>query len=353
MSHQTHLVQLAVRAPQQSTSDVTAPGIVGLFVQGFQTGLVLSQLALWLNLKRTESAPMTALVAFVTLIGLLETGISFASAWRNYVHNFGQLIHPNWTELIHALLVRKISVAHCGRGFSDSVLHPDQQSTLTAVPIQALFIWRCYHILKRRIYVIIPLVFALITSVVLSAWVTAYLFHRHSHPDPAHPTATTIWWPYVAFLAVPAAIDLTITSILLYSLTRFLRRIHTEQLRGRITRFIIVVWQAAIPPGLCAIALMIKYMIFTETHPWSASFNGSSLTDGSCTQGEPQEWYGAIQAMLGKLYILSLFYTLNNRMDFTRRPLVTSTLDPSSLDIASSPAQPRVFSVYFPDIEEC
>jgi hypothetical protein len=261
----SHFVQLAVRAPQQSTSDVTAPGIVGLFVQGFQTGLVLSQLAQWLNLKRTESAPMTVLVVFVTLIGLLETGISFASAWRNYVRNFGQLIHPNWTELIHPLL-----------------------STLTAAPIQALFIWRCYHILKRRTYVVvslasqisvplhllpgfaspkIPLVSALITSVVLSACVTAYLFHRLSHPDPAHPTSTTIWWPYVAFLAVPAAIDLAITSIVLYSLTGFLRRIHAEQLRGRITRFIIVVWQAAIPPGLCAIALMIKYMTFTETHP--------------------------------------------------------------------------------------
>jgi uncharacterized membrane protein len=73
----SHFVQLAVRAPQQSTSDVTAPGIVGLFVQGFQTGLVLSQLAQWLNLKRTESAPMTVLVVFVTLIGLSVFNYSY------------------------------------------------------------------------------------------------------------------------------------------------------------------------------------------------------------------------------------------------------------------------------------
>ncbi len=32
-------------------------------------------------------------------------------------------------------------------------------------------------------------------------------------------------------------------------------------------RFIVVVWQAAIPPCLCAVALVIKYMVFTETHP--------------------------------------------------------------------------------------
>lgn len=66
-----YCVQLVVRAPQQSTSEVTAPVIVGLFVQGFQTGLVISQLAHWLNLKRTESASIIALVMFVTVIGLL------------------------------------------------------------------------------------------------------------------------------------------------------------------------------------------------------------------------------------------------------------------------------------------
>ena len=69
MSH-FQVVQLSVPPPQQSISDVRAPGIVGLFVQGFQTGLVVSQLAQWLSLKRTESASMMALVAFVTVIGL-------------------------------------------------------------------------------------------------------------------------------------------------------------------------------------------------------------------------------------------------------------------------------------------
>lgn len=263
---------------------------------------------------------MIALVAFVTVIGLFETGICFASAWRIYVREFGQFIYPNWTESIHVVL-----------------------STLTATPIQALFIWRCHHILKKRTYVTIPLVLALISSVVLTALVTAHIFVGHSSPKPARledyrPSATTIWWPFVACLAVPAALDIVITGILLYSLTTFLRRIHTEQLRGRILRFIVVVWQASIPPGLCATTLLIKYIVFTETHP-----------------GQQEKWYGTIQAMLGKLYILSLFYTLNNRMDFTRGPSVTypSTLDPSALESASLPAQRYVFPVYLPDMEEC
>jgi hypothetical protein len=47
----------------------------------------------------------------------------------------------------------------------------------------------------------IPLVLTLISSVVLTAWVTAYLFfgassHNLTHPgDHDHPTTSTIWWP--------------------------------------------------------------------------------------------------------------------------------------------------------------
>ncbi|KAH9057612.1 hypothetical protein EDB87DRAFT_1578611 [Lactarius vividus] len=342
----SHFVQLSAQVAQQSLSEVRAPGIVGLFVQGVQTGLVVSQWAQWLNLERRESTSIIALVVFVTVIGLLETGICFASAWRVYVRDFGQFVRGLLTQYWPERLVYRVCafrfipnglnlstycscvnlLLHTGVTVSLTVLRPGQQSTLTAAPIQAFFIWRCYYILKKRIYVIIPLVLALVTSVVLTAWVTVYLFGIISIPKPArpedyHPTATSIWWPFVACLAVPAALDIVITSILLYSLTAFLRRIHTEQLRGvrhsgqRIMRFIVVVWQAAIPPGLCAVVLVIKYMVFTETHP-----------------GQQQKWYSTIQAMLGKLYILSLFYTL---------PPVTyaSTVDPSSPESAGSPAQ--------------
>lgn len=89
----SHFDQLAVRAPQQSTSEVTAAGIVGLFVQGFQTGLVVSQLAQWLNLKRKESTSMIALVAFVTVIGLLVyLNLCFRLSAQLFVH----FAHVGW-----------------------------------------------------------------------------------------------------------------------------------------------------------------------------------------------------------------------------------------------------------------
>ncbi len=93
-------------------------------------------------------------------------------------------------------------------------------------------------------------------------------------------------------------------------------------------------------------------------------------------------WYPAIQAMLGKLYVLSLYYTLyafsfgnpfvgffchcsvclinafwghrNNRMDLSNEPPVTyvTTRGASSLDSMGSPTRRYVLSLPFPDQEQ-
>ncbi|KAF8486935.1 hypothetical protein DFH94DRAFT_7955 [Russula ochroleuca] len=303
--------------PVQSISNVLSPGIVSLFVQGLETGLVISQLSQWLSLEQRDGTAITVLVIFVTTVGFVETAVCFTSAWRIYVHNFGQLIVPQWTESVHALL-----------------------STLIAAPIQAYFIWRCYHIMKN-IYLIIPLVVTLVSTVVAAGWVTAWIFHMHaaarSNSTNHNETSNNIVYPFVVFLTLPAVLDITITSILLHSLIKFLKRIHAEHIRRRVTRYIVVTWQAVIPPCVCAVALLIKYVTFTQAHP-----------------GKQQMWYAAIQAMLGKLYVLSLYFTLNNRMDLaTNEPPVTyaTTMD-VSLDSMGSPTRGYVFSVHFPDREQ-
>jgi hypothetical protein len=63
-------VQLSAGTPAQSISEVLSPGIVGLFVQGLETGLVISQLSQWLYLDRREGLAITLLVVFVTTVGL-------------------------------------------------------------------------------------------------------------------------------------------------------------------------------------------------------------------------------------------------------------------------------------------
>jgi hypothetical protein len=56
--------------PHQSISNVLGPGIISLFVQGLETGLVLSQFFQWISLERKEGITITVLVLFVTTIGL-------------------------------------------------------------------------------------------------------------------------------------------------------------------------------------------------------------------------------------------------------------------------------------------
>ena len=56
--------------PPQSISNVLAPGIVSLFIQGLETGLVFSQFSQWLSLERKEGITITVLVLFVTTVGL-------------------------------------------------------------------------------------------------------------------------------------------------------------------------------------------------------------------------------------------------------------------------------------------
>jgi hypothetical protein len=55
----------------QSKVDVISPGIVGLFVQGLETGLVIAQFSRWFSSPvRNDSMAFSTLVVFVTVVGL-------------------------------------------------------------------------------------------------------------------------------------------------------------------------------------------------------------------------------------------------------------------------------------------
>ena len=55
----------------QNQASVLAPGIVGLFIQGIESGLVFAQFSQWFAaLDRSESSVLTTIVIFVTVVGL-------------------------------------------------------------------------------------------------------------------------------------------------------------------------------------------------------------------------------------------------------------------------------------------
>jgi hypothetical protein len=66
--------------PFQSISNVLSPGIVSLFIQGIETGIVFSQFAQWLSLERKEGITITVLVLFVTTVGLSVHPLLFSAS---------------------------------------------------------------------------------------------------------------------------------------------------------------------------------------------------------------------------------------------------------------------------------
>ncbi|KAH9003901.1 hypothetical protein EDB86DRAFT_2890904 [Lactarius hatsudake] len=108
----------------QSWANVLGPGIVGLFIQGIETGMIFSQLATWLSHpRRTEHCFVTTLTVFITTVGLIQTAIYFFSTWRIYVEHYGEPVIPTWTERIHIFL-----------------------TVLVSTPVQSLLLWRCYYV---------------------------------------------------------------------------------------------------------------------------------------------------------------------------------------------------------------
>jgi hypothetical protein len=55
----------------QSQASVLGPGLVGLFVQGIETGLIFAQFSRWFYTRdRKESSIVTTIVIFTTGVGL-------------------------------------------------------------------------------------------------------------------------------------------------------------------------------------------------------------------------------------------------------------------------------------------
>ena len=69
----------------QSQASVLGPGIVGLFIQAIESGLVFTQFSQWLYASdRIESSLLSTVVVFVTVVGLCASFRHFTA--RNHIH---------------------------------------------------------------------------------------------------------------------------------------------------------------------------------------------------------------------------------------------------------------------------
>ncbi|KAI9448972.1 hypothetical protein BJY52DRAFT_1192966 [Lactarius psammicola] len=262
----------------QSQASVLGPGIAGLFIQGIESGLVIAQFSQWFYVSdRSESSLLSAVVVFVTAVGLAQSGVCFASAWSKYVQHFGIFLLPDWSDYLQVIPTLVISV-----------------------PVQALMIRRCYYLVRKNLFIITSLVLLLVASIVMALWSTVSIIHVVTSINLKDPVPSFqrigISWPYLISLLLPSVLDLILTGILLHYLTQTMKQVYATHTRKRLSRLTNVVWQSALPPTLCTICLCVLYVQYSTVR-----------------QKTLQYWLTVIQAMIGKLYVLSLFYMINTQ----------------------------------------
>ncbi|KAH9175766.1 hypothetical protein EDB89DRAFT_2227239 [Lactarius sanguifluus] len=256
----------------QSQASVLGSGIVGLFIQGIESGLVIAQFSQWFAaLDRSDSSVLSTVIIFVTVVGLAQSGIVFASAWSKYVQQFGIFPCGDWGDSVQLVPTLAISV-----------------------PVQALMIRRCYYLVNKNMFIITSLVILLVASVVVSLWSTVLAFRYVSLLTSGDPAPLSETFLDLMSVLLPSVLDLTLTGILLYYLTRTVKRVYAVHKRRRIFRLANIVWQSALPPTLCTICLSALYLRFVVAPEDVSLF-----------------WIPVIQAMIGKLYVISLFYMIN------------------------------------------
>jgi len=224
--------------------------------------------------RRRERLAIELLVYFVTFAALFQMGATFASWWRISVINFGNwaaVSDLQWPDKIHFTL-----------------------STYIAAPVQLFFIWRCWHVsLNRRPYIAFFLVLLVIGSVGTEIYVMVIMCLVNWSSANTHLLAMNAFYTCsVVSVALSTAIDLSVTGILLVFLIRSRSDIHTRRFHHTLFQLIIITWESAVPPLTCAIAALIV-----------------------CALSAPviSSWGLMLQTVLGKLYAISLFMTLEGR----------------------------------------
>ncbi|OCH85471.1 hypothetical protein OBBRIDRAFT_891169 [Obba rivulosa] len=253
------------------------PSITGLFIEAMEMGIIINQVLTFVERVAERERPVVRLlVAFVTAMAIVQTGFGFFSVWRIFVLNFG-----NWP------IAEDFS-------WADRI-----QSTVTvcmAAPVQTFLIWRCWTLMNRSWFILIPLSLILSASVISSTIVSqeALSIHFTVITDPSivlpelPPNVT-----FILALTCSAVLDAAVTGILLFFLWRSKQNVVSSRFRRILKRLTVLVWEAALPPCVCAICTVVTYLLLVNENYWDLMF----------------------QAILGKLYVISLFVTINGRAE--------------------------------------
>ncbi|CDO71934.1 hypothetical protein BN946_scf184940.g81 [Trametes cinnabarina] len=118
----------------------------------------------------------------------------------------------------------------------------------------------------------------------------------------------------------PTLLDVLVTGILLTFLARSKQNVTSSRFRRILRRLTVLIWEAALPPCICAVLTVITYLTLVYlTNHFISTFSRSDTR--GVIQVDIDYWDLTFQAILGKLYVLSLFVTLNGRATLQDGPV--------------------------------
>jgi len=251
------------------------PKLLSGLVEGVLMGVILKQTEVFLSRVDRERRSLVALVVGVFVVALFQTLTGFYSVWEVCVAHY-----PDWIAII---------------GFT----WPDRiQSTITvclAVPVQIFLVRRCWILMHRAWYIIVIFAILLLASVVSSLYMTIVVLSIPDSwwQDQTRPMKFPLSPAFILTLVSPAVLDVGVSGILLVYLAKSRSSVHSSRFRRVMRRLTQLVWEAALPPCICATITLFLYIYEASHSYWDLSF----------------------QAILGKLYVISLFVTLNGRAE--------------------------------------
>ncbi|VDB91364.1 unnamed protein product [Peniophora sp. CBMAI 1063] len=249
------------------------PLLIDNFISAVQTTIICVQVAVFWQHAERYSRIMKGLIAFITLVSLIQTA---------------GLFRVVWLTIVKAVDTRT-------QAFGGLSAFPIFQALL-ATPVQGVYTWRCYLILGRRPWLPLLLCGANITSAALYIYCTS----AYSSGLWTQPLAGIKQRPhalYLAALSLTIFIDVVLSSLITGYLFRSLRNIYAARYRRITYRLVVLVWECFLPPTICGIATLVSYGIFAYSGP-------------------SKNWDVPIQGALGKLYAISLLVSVNVNVSY-------------------------------------
>ncbi|TDL18937.1 hypothetical protein BD410DRAFT_792733 [Rickenella mellea] len=273
------LFALTVSNVKAHPSDFVGPNIAGALVQALETGVLINQSIRFWSRSSNEHPMIKALVVFVSVASLFQTGLGFYNTWRVCVFGFGNYI-------------RVLDLAWEDR------IQPGLACTM-AGPVQAFLIWRCWSAMRRRWFILLPLASLLIASIVMNIIITVQVFDINWEIVIA--LGEHLPYQFISAFVISAFLDIVLTSLMLWFLISAKSQVVSRRFDAIIGRLLIMLWEAAVPPCACAIVGCLTYIYMSQRNFW----------DVFC------------QSILGKLYVISLFVILNGRAELRHYPVAS------------------------------